>query len=76
VVLAAEPNHLVGVDVMRLSRPREDVGRFFDLMDRQFTAAEWVQIRGPGTDVLQLVSPHVTLLVLLYILFPCLTFVH
>ena len=53
VVLAAERDDRrsdgaplqVGVDVMKLTSPQEDLNRFFRLMRRQFTSAEWEQIR-------------------------------
>jgi 4'-phosphopantetheinyl transferase len=45
VVLAAEPAHLVGVDVMQIRRPlSESVPDFFRLMRRQFTPEEWLAI--------------------------------
>jgi 4'-phosphopantetheinyl transferase len=48
VVLAGGPGHHVGVDVMRTRDSRVDrLPEFFRLMQRQFTAAEWVAIKGP-----------------------------
>ena len=39
---------------MRLCRPREDIDKFFALMDRQFTPDEWTKIRKPSEEQQQL----------------------
>ncbi|XP_063807636.1 L-aminoadipate-semialdehyde dehydrogenase-phosphopantetheinyl transferase isoform X2 [Pseudophryne corroboree] len=54
-VLAAEPEHQVGVDVMKTDLPGSgSTEEFFRLMHRQFTEREWHSIRSMGSDWAQL----------------------
>jgi len=54
-VLAAEPYHAVGVDVMKVERAgSQPVPEFFRLMKRQFTADEWSSILRPAEEPEQL----------------------
>lgn len=58
-VLAASSQGAVGVDVMKTRDRRiERLEEFFRLMRRQFTASEWTNILGSGTDSQQLFSFH------------------
>lgn len=50
-VLAASPQQLVGVDVMEIRHPNNDVGDFFRLMRPQFTPVEWDDILAPASDI-------------------------
>eukprot|EP00041_Stephanoeca_diplocostata_P013719 m.242619 g.242619 ORF g.242619 m.242619 type:complete len:387 (-) comp19442_c2_seq25:1752-2912(-) len=50
-VLAASPQQLVGVDVMEIRHPNNDVGEFFRLMRPQFTPIEWDDILAPACDM-------------------------
>ncbi|XP_052433015.1 L-aminoadipate-semialdehyde dehydrogenase-phosphopantetheinyl transferase-like [Carassius gibelio] len=53
-VLAGEPGHKVGVDVMKTSRPSLSVQEFLRIMNPQFTDLDWMNIRKPGSDLDQL----------------------
>ncbi|XP_078682625.1 L-aminoadipate-semialdehyde dehydrogenase-phosphopantetheinyl transferase-like [Branchiostoma floridae x Branchiostoma belcheri] len=54
-VLAAEQEHTVGVDVMKIDYPnRGDVPEFFRTMRRQFTDHEWTTIKTPSSEWEQL----------------------
>jgi len=58
-VLAAGCDGAVGVDVMKTRDRRiERLEEFFRLMRRQFTATEWTNILGAGTDPQQLFTFH------------------
>ena len=57
MILAAEAQRLVGADVMQIRRPLSDtVPQFFQLMRRQYTAQEWLDIETPPALDDQLVS--------------------
>jgi 4'-phosphopantetheinyl transferase len=57
VVLATEPEYLVGVDVMKREWPRRTtIADFFRTMSDCFTEHEWSTIRGAGDEWRQLSS--------------------
>lgn len=49
VVIAASTRVRIGVDVMRYE-PVDDVGKYFDTMEKNFTGFEWEFIRGDASD--------------------------
>lgn len=55
VVLAAEKNSTVGIDVMKLDTPRSSsIPEFFHTMRRQFTEDEWRSIKSSNVEKEQL----------------------
>ncbi|KAK7489887.1 hypothetical protein BaRGS_00018909 [Batillaria attramentaria] len=55
VVIAAEADRLVGVDIMKVEWPRNTpVQDFFRTMDRQLTVQEWATVRKGAGDMDQL----------------------
>ncbi|XP_071951390.1 L-aminoadipate-semialdehyde dehydrogenase-phosphopantetheinyl transferase-like [Antedon mediterranea] len=53
-VVAVESSWDCGIDVMKVEMPNMRIDEYFRLMNRQFTSAEWMTIKGAGTNKQQM----------------------